>query len=1030
VGPRATGILAPMADQLVIRGAREHNLRDVSLELPRDRLIVFTGLSGSGKSSLAFDTIYAEGQRRYVESLSAYARQFLGQMDKPDVDFIEGLSPAISIDQKSASRNPRSTVGTVTEIYDYLRLLYARVGHPHCPNCGRPVARQTPQQIVDRILELPEGTRFQVLAPVVRGRKGEYEALLDDLAKQGFARVRVDGDTVELSDRADLGLARYEQHTIEVIVDRLVRRSDIRQRLTESMETALRLAEGIAEIGVVGEDGAEELITFSEHLACTFCGLSFEEPAPRNFSFNSPYGACPACDGLGTQFEVDPDLVVPDPTKTLDDGAMSPWVGGHSRWFERIVQAVADEYGFSTTTRWDKLRARDRKVLLYGSGQRPVHVRYRNRYGRQRSFSTHYEGVVPWLKRRHRDSDSDSVREWAETFMREVPCPTCGGARLKPESLAVTVGGLNIYELCSLSITGAAKAVGVLELTEREHLIADRVLREVRARLRFLLDVGLDYLSLARATSSLSGGEAQRIRLASQIGSGLVGVLYVLDEPSIGLHQRDNRRLLDTLERLRDLGNTVIVVEHDEETIRAADHVVDIGPGAGEHGGEIVYSGPVAGLLRAPASVTGRYLVGERSIPVPEKRRTGSGDILVVRGAREHNLQGIDVSFPLACLVAVTGVSGSGKSTLVNDILLQSLLAKVHRARTTPGQHRAIDGVQHIDKVVDIDQSPIGRTPRSNPATYTGLFDHVRKLFSQTSEAKVRGYLPGRFSFNVRGGRCEACAGDGTIKIEMHFLPDVYVPCEVCGGARYNRETLEVTFKGKNIGDVLDMSCEEALAFFANQPTIARHLQTLVDVGLGYIRLGQPAPTLSGGEAQRVKLSSELSRRSTGHTLYVLDEPTTGLHFDDVRKLLDVLSRLVDQGNTVIVIEHNLDVVKTADWIVDLGPEGGEGGGRIVAEGTPEEVAATPHSYTGEVLLPVLARAGHLPRAKRRPGTAARGVQDNGASVAATRAGRAGQSNGARPKGERRGAEADDGRSSAPRGRARATTGSRRRQAG
>ncbi len=771
-----------MADRLVIRGAREHNLRDVSLELPRDQLIVFTGLSGSGKSSLAFDTIYAEGQRRYVESLSSYARQFLGQMDKPDVDFIEGLSPAISIDQKSASRNPRSTVGTVTEIYDYLRLLYARVGHPHCPNCGRPVARQTPQQIVDRILDLPEGTRFQVLAPVVRGRKGEYEAFLDDLAKQGFARARVDGEVVELSDRAAVNLARYEQHTIEVVVDRLVRRDDIRQRLTESMETALRLTDGIAEIGIIAEDGTEELITFSEHLACTHCGLSFEEPAPRNFSFNSPYGACPACDGLGTQFEVDPDLVVPDPTRTLEEGAISPWMGGHSRWFDRIVEAVAAEFGFSTDTRWEKLRAKDKKVLLYGSGTRQVHVRYRNRYGRQRSFTSQFEGIVPWLKRRHRDSESDSVRQWTETFMREVPCPTCHGARLKPESLAVTVGGRNIFELCSLSITRAAAEVDALDLTEREHLIADRVLREVRARLRFLLDVGLDYLSLARGTSTLSGGEAQRIRLASQIGSGLVGVLYVLDEPSIGLHQRDNRRLLDTLVRLRDLGNTVIVVEHDEETIREADHVVDIGPGAGEHGGEIVYSGGVPGLLKTKASVTGSYLTGERSIPVPGKRRPGSGEYLTVRGAREHNLQAIDVPFPLGCLVAVTGVSGSGKSTLVNDILLQSMLAQVHRARTTPGQHKAIDGVKYVDKVVAIDQSPIGRTPRSNPATYTGLFDHVRKLFSQTNEAKVRGYQPGRFSFNVRGGRCEACAGDGTIKIEMHFLPDVYVPCEVCGG--------------------------------------------------------------------------------------------------------------------------------------------------------------------------------------------------------------------------------------------------------
>jgi excinuclease ABC subunit A len=955
-----------MAERLVIRGAREHNLRDVSLDLPRDRLIVFTGLSGSGKSSLAFDTIYAEGQRRYVESLSAYARQFLGQMDKPDVDFIEGLSPAISIDQKSASRNPRSTVGTVTEIYDYLRLLYARIGLPHCPVCGRPLMRQTPQQIVDRVLDLEEGTRFSVLAPLVRGRKGEYEGLLEDLAKQGFARARVDGEAIELTERSTLNLARYEQHTIEVVVDRLVRRDNIRQRLTESMETALKLTGGVAEIAVVQPDGSEELVTFSEHLACTFDNLSFEEPQPRNFSFNSPYGACPDCDGLGTRFEVDPELVVPDGTKSIAEGAIVPWAGGRSRWFERMLEAVAGEQGFSLDVPWDKLRKSDKKVVLFGLGDRQVRLRYRNRYGRQRSFDAHYEGVVPWLQRRHTESDSDPVREWTETFMREVPCPSCKGARLKPESLAVTVDGRNIYELCSLSVAHSAEVVGKLELTEREHLIADRVLREVQARLRFLLDVGLDYLSLSRGTSTLSGGEAQRIRLASQIGSGLVGVLYVLDEPSIGLHQRDNRRLLDTLVRLRDLGNTVIVVEHDEETIRCADHVVDIGPGAGEHGGDIVYSGDVSGLLECERSVTGRYLTGAAEIEVPDKRRSGAGETLVVKGAREHNLRDIDVAFPLGNLIAVTGVSGSGKSTLVNDILLQAMQARVHRARRTPGAHRSIEGVDHVDKVVAIDQSPIGRTPRSNPATYTGLFDHVRKLFSQTPEAKVRGYLPGRFSFNVRGGRCEGCAGDGTIKIEMHFLPDVYVPCEVCGGARYNRETLEVMFKGKNVADVLDMSCEEALEFFSNQPTIARHLQTLVDVGLGYIRLGQPAPTLSGGEAQRVKLSSELSRRSTGHTLYMLDEPTTGLHFDDVRKLLDVLSRLVDQGNTVIVIEHNLDVIKTADWIVDLGPEGGERGGTVVAEGTPEDVAANPDSYTGQVLVAVLeGRAASRPAVGR-----------------------------------------------------------------
>jgi len=991
-----------VADHLVIRGAREHNLRDVSLEIPRDELVVFTGLSGSGKSSLAFDTIYAEGQRRYVESLSSYARQFLGQMDKPDVDFIEGLSPAISIDQKSAGRNPRSTVGTVTEIYDYLRLLYARVGLPHCPKCGRPLVRQTPQQIVDRILDLPDRTRFSVLAPLVRGRKGEYEALLEDLAKQGFARARVDGEIVDLSERGALNLARYEQHTIEVVVDRLVRSDTIRQRLTESMETALRLTGGIAQVAVVQADSSEELITFSEHLACTFDNLSFEEPEPRNFSFNSPYGACEECDGLGTRFEVDPALVVPDGSKSISEGALVPWAGGRSRWFDRLLDAVADLQGFSLDKSWDRLRKNDKKLLLYGAGQRQVHLRYRNRFGRQRSFTTHYEGIVPWLQRRHSESDSDAVREWTENFMREVPCPACGGARLKPVSLAVTVGGRNIYELCSLSVARSAEVVDELELSEREHLIADRVLREVQARLRFLLDVGLDYLSLARGTATLSGGEAQRIRLASQIGSGLVGVLYVLDEPSIGLHQRDNRRLLETLFRLRDLGNTVIVVEHDEETIRSADHVVDIGPGAGEHGGDIVYSGPVDGLLSEKRSVTGRYLEGDLSIAVPEMRRKGSGEHLVIRGAREHNLCDIDVDLPLGCLIAVTGVSGSGKSTLVNDILLQSMLAQVNRARTTPGAHKTIDGVKFVDKVVAIDQSPIGRTPRSNPATYTGLFDHVRKLFSQTPEAKVRGYLPGRFSFNVRGGRCEGCAGDGTIKIEMHFLPDVYVPCEVCGGARYNRETLEVTFKGRNIAEVLDMSCEEGLEYFANQPTIARHLQTLVDVGLGYIRLGQPAPTLSGGEAQRVKLSSELSRRSTGHTLYVLDEPTTGLHFDDVRKLLDVLSRLVDQGNTVIVIEHNLDVVKTADWIVDLGPEGGERGGRVVAEGTPEDVAATTTSYTGAVLVPVLGAAANGSRrsgasGSRRQVERAPKSQGNGAARAGTAARRNGRAP-ARPR--------------------------------
>ncbi|HUP70636.1 MAG TPA: excinuclease ABC subunit UvrA [Acidimicrobiales bacterium] len=946
-----------MSDTLVIRGAREHNLKNVSLELPRDTLIVFTGLSGSGKSSLAFDTIYAEGQRRYVESLSSYARQFLGQMDKPDVDFIEGLSPAISIDQKSASRNPRSTVGTITEIYDYLRLLYARIGIPHCPECGQTVARQTPQQIVDRILEMPDGTRFQVLAPVVRGRKGEYEGLLEDLAKQGYARVRLDGEIHELSSTDKPKLARYEQHTIEVVVDRLIRRDNIERRLTDSLETALRLAEGVAEVQVVTKDGEPEgeSLNFSQHLACPNCGLSFDELAPRNFSFNSPYGACGHCAGLGTRYEVDPELVVPNPELSIEQGAVSPWAGGRTEYFGRVLEAVAEAFKFKTSTPWQKLKKADQKVLLYGSGTRQVHVNYRNRYGRTRSYHTQYEGVVPYLQRRHSEAESDYMREQIEGYMREVPCPECGGARLKPESLAVTVDGRNLFELCSLSIARAAEALDALELSERDHMIADRVLREVRARVRFLLDVGLEYLSLNRSAGTLAGGEAQRIRLASQIGSGLVGVLYVLDEPSIGLHQRDNRRLIETLKRLRDLGNTVIVVEHDEETIRVADKIVDIGPGAGEHGGEIVCAGSLADLVKCKRSLTGQYMSGKRSIPVPEMRREPGQDWLVVRGAREHNLRNIDVEFPLGCFVAVTGVSGSGKSTLVNDILYRRLMQHVYKSKTVPGRHKSLEGAELLDKVINIDQSPIGRTPRSNCATYTGVFDAVRKLFSQTQEAKVRGYLPGRFSFNVKGGRCDACSGDGTIKIEMHFLPDVYVPCEVCKGARYNRDTLDVTFKGKTIAEVLDLSCEEALAFFANQPVISRHMQTLVDVGLGYVRLGQPAPTLSGGEAQRVKLASELSKRSTGHTMYILDEPTTGLHFEDIRKLLTVLSRLVDQGNTVLVIEHNLDVIKTADWVIDLGPEGGEGGGLVIVEGTPETVAKTPESYTGQFLAPILA---------------------------------------------------------------------------
>ena len=947
-----------MADSLVIRGAREHNLRNVSIELPRNKLIVFTGLSGSGKSSLAFDTIYAEGQRRYVESLSSYARQFLGQMDKPDVDFIEGLSPAISIDQKSASRNPRSTVGTVTEVYDYLRLLYARIGVPHCPHDGTVITRQTPQQIVDRVLELPEGTRFQVLAPVVRGRKGNYDTLLADLASQGFARARIDGEIHELTDKVDL--ARYENHTIEIIVDRLVKREGIARRLTDSLETALKLADGVAEVQLVprgtegDEAGAAETLTFSQHLACHTCGRSYDELAPRNFSFNSPYGACEHCDGLGTRFEVDPQLIVQDPDLTLQDGAIGPWAGGHLQYFARLLESVSEENGISMRTPWRELSAKQQKLLLYGTGAGKVHVKYKNRYGRTRSYHATYEGVVTWVERRHADTESESQREQFEGYMRQVPCPQCGGARLRPFTLGVTVDGRNIYELCSMSIRDAAVTLAELELSERDRIIAERVVKEINARMGFLLDVGLDYLSLHRSSATLAGGEAQRIRLASQIGSGLVGVLYVLDEPSIGLHQRDNHRLIETLVRLRDLGNTVLVVEHDEDTINVADHVVDIGPGAGEHGGAIVHSGTVKGLLRNRASLTGRYLSGKRKIPVPVVRRTPGEQWLSVKGAREHNLLDIDVDLPLGCFVAITGVSGSGKSTLVNDILLRALMQKIYKSKTPPGRHTRVEGIEYLDKVINIDQSPIGRTPRSNPATYTGVFDHIRRLFSQTQEAKVRGYLPGRFSFNVKGGRCEACAGDGTIKIEMHFLPDVYVPCEVCKGDRYNRDTLDINFKDKNIAEVLDLPCEDALEFFANQPPIARHMQTLVDVGLGYVRLGQPAPTLSGGEAQRIKLASELSKRSTGHTIYLLDEPTTGLHFEDIRKLLTVLSRLVDQGNTVLVIEHNLDVIKTADWIIDLGPEGGSGGGKVVVEGSPELVAKTPESYTGQFLAPLL----------------------------------------------------------------------------
>ena len=923
-------------------------------------MIVFTGLSGSGKSSLAFDTIFAEGQRRYVESLSAYARQFLGQMDKPDVDFIDGLSPAVSIDQKAASRNPRSTVGTITEVYDYLRLLYARIGKPHCPVCGRPIARQTPQQIVDRLLELEDGTRFQVLAPVVRGRKGEYGELMRELLTKGFSRARVDGTVVRIEEAAAgqlPSLKKYEKHDIEVVIDRLAVKAEARRRLTDSVETALSLSGGIVILDFVdlADDDPHRERMYSEHLACLYDDLSFEELEPRSFSFNSPWGACPDCTGLGTRMEVDPELVVPDPSRSLADGAIAPWSGGHiNDYFSRLIEALGDALGFTMNTSWARLPAAARTALLYGYDEQ-VHVRYKNRYGRQRSYYTSFEGAVPYIQRRHAEAESDSSRERFAGYMREVPCPVCKGSRLKPVSMAVTVDGRSIADLCALPIGELAKLLLGLELSQRDMQIAARVLKEVNARLGFLLDVGLDYLTLARASATLAGGEAQRIRLATQIGSGLVGVLYVLDEPSIGLHQRDNNRLLETLIRLRDLGNTLIVVEHDEDTIRSADWVVDIGPGAGEHGGKIVVSGPVAELLASEESLTGAYLSGRQSIPVPaQRRKRARGREIVVKGASEHNLRDVDVAFPLGCFVAVTGVSGSGKSTLVNEILYNALAKELHGARTVPGKHTRVTGMQQLDKVVHVDQGPIGRTPRSNPATYTGVFDHIRRLFAQTTEAKIRGYQPGRFSFNVKGGRCEACSGDGTIKIEMQFLPDVYVPCEVCNGARYNTDTLQVHYKGKTIAEVLNMPIEEAADFFEPVPAIHRHLKTLVDVGLGYVRLGQPAPTLSGGEAQRVKLSTELQRRSTGRTIYVLDEPTTGLHFEDIKKLLGVLQRLVDGGNTVIVIEHNLDVIKTADWVIDLGPEGGSGGGSVVATGTPEQVAMTDESYTGQFLKKIL----------------------------------------------------------------------------
>ena len=946
-----------MNDSLIIRGAREHNLKGVDLDLPRDTMIVFTGLSGSGKSSLAFDTIFAEGQRRYVESLSSYARQFLGQMDKPDVELIEGLSPAVSIDQKSTSRNPRSTVGTVTEVYDYLRLLYSRAGIQHCPVCDAVISSQTPQQIVDQVRSLPEGTRFQVLAPVVRGRKGEYSELFGELRGRGFNRVRVDGAVERLDTPPTLN--KRLKHDIEVIVDRLVVREGIRQRLTDSVETALGLAEGLVIIEQVDlpDDDPERERRYSEKRACpNEHPLALDEMEPRTFSFNAPYGACPACTGIGTRLEVDPELVVPDEELTLAEGAVAPW-SSHQKYFTRQLEALGKELSFDVDTPWRALPARAREAILRGKDYE-VKVTYRNRWGRERIYSTGFEGVLDYVMRKHDETESDWSRERYQAYMREIPCPVCDGARLKPEVLAVRVGGLSIAQLCELPISEARDFLAGLSLTGQAAQIAGSVLTEINARLGFLVDVGLDYLSLARGAATLSGGEAQRIRLATQIGSGLVGVLYVLDEPSIGLHQRDNTRLIETLQRLRDLGNTLIVVEHDEDTIRSADWIVDIGPGAGELGGEVVYSGDVAGLAGAECSITGDYLAKRRRIEIPDKRRERdkNREVTVV-GARENNLKDVTVSFPLGVLTAVTGVSGSGKSSLVNSILYQVLANRLNRSRGVPGRHKTVRGVDHLDKVVHVDQSPIGRTPRSNPATYTGVWDHIRKIFAAVPESKVRGYGPGRFSFNVKGGRCESCKGDGTLKIEMNFLPDVYVPCEVCHGARYNRETLEIRYKDKTVADVLDMTIHQAAEFFSASSVIARHLNTLVEVGLGYVRLGQSATTLSGGEAQRVKLATELQRRSTGRTIYVLDEPTTGLHFEDIRKLLGVLQGLVDKGNSVVVIEHNLDVIANADWVIDMGPEGGKGGGTVVVTGTPEKVAATESSYTGQFLAPMLRTA-------------------------------------------------------------------------
>jgi len=958
--------LSMAAEELVVHGAREHNLKDITVRLPRNALICITGLSGSGKSSLAFDTIYAEGQRRYVESLSSYARQFLGLMEKPDVDSIEGLSPAISIDQKTTSRNPRSTVGTVTEIYDYLRLLWARIGVPYCPECGEEITGQTQEQIVDRLMTLEEGTKFMVMAPVVRGRKGEYGKLLEQMRLEGYSRAKVNGELRRLDE--DIALDKKYKHDVSIVVDRLVMKTDLRRRLSESVEAAAGLAAGLIEVEILSGPQEGEILLFSEQFACLNCGTSIPELEPRIFSFNSPHGACDRCHGLGFQRVIDPELVVPDPTLSLAEGALQPWNRGITAYWRRLIASVAESYGVDADKPWSKLSKKEREIFLYGTGDERHHVSYTNRFGRRRSYKVRFEGIVNNLQRRYEETDSESNRERIEGYMAEQPCPACKGARLRPESLAVKVGGCSIAEYSDLSAHAAAEWIRNLEMTETEQAIARLIVREITERLSFLENVGIGYLSLARSARSLSGGEAQRIRLATQIGSHLVGVMYVLDEPSIGLHQRDNEKLIATLDRLRDLGNTVIVVEHDEGTMMAADHLVDLGPGAGEHGGHVIAAGTPQEVKKNPSSLTGQYLSGKKRIEVPTERRRPTGN-LVVRGAREHNLKGVDVKIPLGVFCCVTGVSGSGKSTLVNETLHHAVANRLHQAKLRPGAHDGIDGLGQIDKIINIDQSPIGRTPRSNPATYTGVFDHIRQLFTQTQESRARGYKPGRFSFNVKGGRCEVCKGDGQIKIEMHFLPDVYVPCEQCHGKRYNRETLEVRFKGKNIADVLEMSVEEAVGFFENVPKIARRLRTLHDVGLDYIRLGQPATTLSGGEAQRIKLATELSKVATGDTLYILDEPTTGLHFADVQRLLEVLGRLVDAGNTVVVIEHNLDVIKTADWLVDLGPEGGEGGGEIVATGTPEDVAAVAGSYTGSFLAELVEPA--KPKRRRREPVAA-----------------------------------------------------------